>query len=122
MAIDRRATLCGLGGVTLVWVSGCGGGGDSGGDSPSLPGGPGCQATTISANHNHVLAIPDSALDATTNQTFTTTGLTDHTHSITLTPAQLADLKAKKSVTVTSTSDPSNAYGPHSHSVTLQCL
>jgi hypothetical protein len=65
--------------------------------------------------------IPASTLDATTDQTFTTTsamapGGAAHAHMVTLTVAQLAVLKAGGNVDV-----PSSIAASHMHTYTVGC-
>lgn len=121
--MTRQQFVRGMGGMTVLLMSGCGGGdSNSGSGGISLPSGSGCQASNILGNHGHALSIPTATLDATTNQVITSGGSSDHVHTVTLTPAQLADLKANKSVTVTSSSGGSVAFPAHTHSVVLQCF
>jgi hypothetical protein len=95
-------------------VMGCGGGGDS---SPAQqPAGGGCNAT-IAGNHGHVLNIPTADLSLTVAMTYDIHGSADHTHSVTFSAAQLAQLKAGTAVTVTS----STTFG-HEHSISESCV
>jgi hypothetical protein len=112
------------GGTVLLLLQACGGGDGDGGTSPNPPpnpppGGPsGCSSTgaAISGNHGHSLSIPAADLDSTTARTYGIQGGANHPHTITLTPAQLAQLKAGQSVTVNSSTDLS-----HDHSVMITC-
>ena len=109
-----------LAGSAVLVFHGCGGGG--GGYSGSA-GNPmpmsGCN-DTISANHGHVLTIPVTDLDSTTAKTYDIRGsATTHTHTVSFSPAQLAQLKAGTTVTVTST--PAATDG-HVHDVTATCI
>ena len=70
----------------------------------------------ISDNHDHTLTVPAAELDSTVNKTYTLTIGLAHTHMVTLTPAQLTQIKAKTAVKVTS----SNDVG-HFHEVTINC-
>jgi hypothetical protein len=117
MDINRKAFLVQL--IGSGWVlTGCGGGG---GDSapapppaPPPPGG-GCVAT-ISDNHGHSLTISAADLNSTVSITYDIHGSADHTHSVTFTAAQLAQLKAGTAVAVTS----STAFA-HDHRISEQC-
>jgi hypothetical protein len=60
--------------------------------------------------------VPASALTATTNQMFTTSNSGGHTHTVTLTPAQLGMIAGGGMVTVTSSND-----GGHTHMYTISC-
>ena len=76
-----------------------------------------CGATAISANHGHALAIPAGDVDSTVTMIYGIAGAADHNHLVTLTAAQLAQIKAKTAVTVTSTVGGDG----HTHSVTVNC-
>ena len=70
----------------------------------------------ITANHGHNLTIPETDLDSTTSKTYNIRGVSDHDHVVTLTPAQLAQIKAKSAVTIASSVD-----FAHFHDVTVNC-
>jgi hypothetical protein len=113
MPISRKAFLIQLaGGGWLLATAGCGGGG---GDA-NPPAGSGCSAT-ISDNHGHVLAIAAADLDSAIDKTYTIQGSASHTHSVTFSAAQLAQLKAGNTVSVTS----SMAEG-HDHRISERCV
>jgi len=76
-----------------------------------------CGATAISANHGHALAIPVGDLDSSVNVLYGIVGTADHNHLIMLTAAQLAQIKSKTAVTVTSTIGGDG----HTHAVTANC-
>ena len=101
-----------FGSSVILWLQGCGGGGDySSGSGSTLV----CGATgnAIAGNHGHSLAIPRADLDSPTDKTYAFTG-SDHSHNVTFTPAQLQQLKGGATVIVTSTSG-SGSYGVHTH-------
>ena len=75
-----------------------------------------CGATAISDNHGHTLTIPAADVDSTVVKTYSIAGIADHNHTITLTPVQLAQIKAMTSVTVSSSVNLS-----HFHAVTVNC-
>ena len=52
-------------------------------------------------NHAHAFTIPAVDFDSTVDKTYTMSG--GYAHSVTLTPAQLATLRAGQTVSVTST-------------------
>jgi len=111
MNIDRKAFVVYLAsGASAGWLAACGGG-----DAPAAAAAGGCSAT-IAGNHGHVLSIPSADLDAATDKTYDIQGSADHTHTVTFTMAQLAQLKAGQPVTVVT----SNAFG-HEHSVSETC-
>ncbi|HJW11996.1 MAG TPA: hypothetical protein VJ598_09430, partial [Albitalea sp.] len=72
---------------------------------------------TITGNHGHVLSVPKTDLDSTSDKVYSIMGSAAHDHTVTLTAAQLAQLKAGMSVTVTSTTTLS-----HNHDVTVSCM
>lgn len=112
MNIDRKEFLVwfSAGAATLL-VRGCGGGGSS---SPQAAAG--CTAD-ISANHGHVLSLPAADLDALTPRTYDIQGGATHTHSVTFSAAQLAQLKAGAMVTVTT-----SVADAHQHTITEACV
>ena len=69
--------------------------------------------------HTHTVTVPEATLNATTDQTFTTSpGGTDaHTHMITLTVANLATIKAGGSVPTV----PSTVTDSHMHTYAVSC-
>lgn len=75
----------------------------------------GCVAG-ISGNHGHTLTIPAADLDATTPMTYNFQGAADHNHQVTFSAADLANLKAGRAVTVTSTETDA-----HQHVITETC-
>jgi len=106
------------GSVVLLFTS-CGGGGYNG--TPAAAPAPGptatsCSPAQISGNHGHELVIPKSDLDSTTAMTYDIHGTADHTHSVTFSAAQLAQLKQGMTVTVTSTTTLA-----HNHDVSVSC-
>ncbi len=119
--------------VTLVLV-GCGSDDDGGGGGSSGSGGSGggsagngsggsagastgpC-STTMTFPHGHELPIEAADLDSTTDKTYDIQGSAPHAHMVTLTAAQLAELKAGQSVVVTSSVD-----AGHSHELTVTCV
>ena len=120
MSITRKMFLVQLAGSGWVLSSaGCGGGGDSPAPAPAPapppPAGGGCVAS-IALNHGHVLTIPAADLNSSLAMTYDIVGTADHTHSVTFSPAQLAQLKAGTAVSVTTTL----AFA-HTHNINEQC-
>ncbi len=116
--ITRKAFLVQLAGGGWV-LSGCGGGG-SGYGAPAPAPAPvpaACSATLISSNHGHVLAIPVADLSSTVAMSYDILGTASHTHQVTFTAAQLAQLKSGAAITVTSTVNLA-----HSHDLTEACV
>lgn len=117
MTISRKMFLVQL--VGSGWVlagTGCGGGGGDAAPAPApAPAGGGCGAT-IAGNHGHALAISAADLNSAVDITYDIHGSADHTHSVTFTAAQLAQLKAGNAVVVTS----STTFA-HDHSISERC-
>ena len=121
----RRGFFGSMGAVALL-LSACGGSDPSDpapappppapAPPPPPPAALSCGATAISDNHGHTLTIPAADVDSTVVKMYSIAGVADHGHTITLTPAQLAQIKGMTSVTVTSSVDLS-----HFHSVTVNC-
>ena len=76
----------------------------------------GATASAISANHGHTLAVPRADVAAGGTKTYAIRGSSSHPHSVTVTSAQFAQLRAGATVTLTSTSD-----AGHSHTVKVIC-
>jgi len=70
----------------------------------------------IGGNHGHELTIASADLDATATKVYDIKGSAGHTHSVTLTVANLQSLKAGVAVSVTSSAEPG-----HSHVISISC-
>jgi len=116
-AITRKAFCARLTGATVVLlIQACGGGGDySAAPAAPAPAGAGC-TDAIAGNHGHVLTIATADLDSATDKAYDIQGSADHTHTVTLTVANLRALKAGTMVTVLTSTTLS-----HDHSVSVQC-
>lgn len=123
----RKLLFASAGGTALaVALASCGGGGGGGGygsptpapmpTPPPPPGTLSCHDTLIVGNHGHSVMIPAADLDSAVPMTYNIQGTADHNHTITLTPAQLKDIKAMTAESVMSTTTLS-----HSHEVTVNC-
>jgi hypothetical protein len=77
-----------------------------------------CGAIDITGNHGHALPIPSGDVDSPVDKVYGIQGTADHNHQITLTAAQLAQIKSKAAVTVTSTAGGDG----HTHMVTVNCV
>ena len=130
MSMRRKRFLESMAGGTVVLLfQACGGGGSYGGSSatggygnPVPTSGCGSSGAQISGNHGHLLTVPTADLDSTTAKTYGIMGTALHDHTVTLTAAQLAQLKAGQTVTVTSTVTDAPSIGSHSHDVTVSCM
>jgi hypothetical protein len=114
--MTRKAFCARLTGASVVLlIQACGGGGDSPAATSVSPSGTGC-TDTIAANHGHVLTIAATDLDSATDKVYDIQGSADHSHTVTLTVANLRALKAGTMVSlVTSTTL------AHEHNVSIQC-
>lgn len=119
-----RLTFTLLGGAATVAACSSGntyGGGGTGGSSAA---GGACldplPETQLpdSTGHVHMVTIPASDLNATTDQTINTSVQLGHMHGVTLTVADLGTLKGGGQVTVTSTSGGTPA---HTHMYSVSC-
>jgi len=120
----KRNEFCGalVGASALLIFQGCGGGSDYSTSPAPPPPATGCGAsgTSIAGNHGHVLTIVRADLDSTVPMSYSMAGTAGHDHMVTFTVAQLQQLKAGASVTVTST--PASIGLAHTHDVTATCV
>ena len=70
----------------------------------------------IAGNHGHELTVDAADLDGTMTKVYDIRGSAGHTHSVTLTVANLQSLKSGTAVTVTSSDEPG-----HSHAISISC-
>jgi hypothetical protein len=116
------------GGTVTLLLCACGGGSDYSSPPPAMSPAPppappppagalSCGATDISANHGHVLTVPAMDVDSTVDKVYGIQGSADHSHLVTVTAAQLAQIKARTPVTVQSTPGGDG----HTHAVTVNC-
>lgn len=106
------------GGGFLLLLGGCGGGGSDGTAAPQ-DAAETCDRFTFTGNHGHVLTIPLEDLDADADKTYGVQGTAPHNHALTLTVAQLAELKAGRAISVTTGV---GGLEPHTHSVSGTCV
>lgn len=122
--MSRKAFVRVMGGSTIALLfQACGGGGGDSGTpapapvpAPAPAGGPTSCGDTIEANHGHVLTVDTADLNSATDKVYNIQGAATHNHTVTLTVAQLATLKAGLNVNVlTSTTE------LHQHTVSILC-
>lgn len=117
MNITRKRFLSAVGtGTVVLWLQGCGGGGGGSDDDNDPPQSCGASGASIAGNHGHSLTIPEADLNSATDKTYSIQGSAGHDHTVTITAAQLASLKAGQTVVVNSTTAAS-----HMHAVTAAC-
>jgi hypothetical protein len=97
--------------TATITITGCGGDDDDPGTGPS---GQGNEVGTVSANHGHEVTVSAAQITAGQAMSVTMIGPATHTHSISLTAAQVVAIGQNQQVSVTSTTD-----GGHSHTVTF---
>jgi hypothetical protein len=116
--LTLAAVLAVLSGVTIT-ITGCGGGGSDSPSGPSGGGGGGGTADgvngTISANHGHTAFISNAQLTGTSSVSLDISGSAGHSHAVSLTAAQLANINGGQSVSVESS--PGDG---HTHIVTFR--
>lgn len=114
-------TTGGMGGTPST--GGMGGNGGMGGGGPICASG--AEATSIAGNHpmgaHTVMTIPTADIDAAQDATYTVElggGMGGHTHEITITAADFAELSAGNTISVTSTTGGNN---DHTHVIMIAC-
>jgi hypothetical protein len=136
MSITRKQFLGSVtGGTVTLLIQACGGGGPAalallggGTNGGGTNGNPepvsacGSSGSEISGNHGHVLTVPTADLTSTTAMTYSIIGSATHDHSLTLSPADLAQLNSGGTVTVVSSVTDAPPFGSHSHAVTVTCV
>jgi hypothetical protein len=70
----------------------------------------------IAGNHGHVLTIPTADVVAGTKKVYVTQGTSTHSHTIILTPADFAKLKANNGVLELTTTN-----SGHRHTIVVNC-
>ena len=114
MDLTRRELFLATAALTAV---GCGGG-DDGETIDAAPAN--CLANGTRAifpyNHGHTLSIPAEDIAAGTARTYDITGGADHSHSVSISAAEMASLAGNIGIQVMSSSD-----GGHSHTIDVRC-
>ena len=82
-------------------------------------GGTGGRTGSISDNHGHVASLTAAELTAGTELTIDIRGSADHSHTITLSGAEVVQIRNNQRVTTTSSTITSPVSGTHSHTVTF---
>ena len=73
----------------------------------------------VQTNHNHTAVITAAQITAGTAITVNIQGTAAHPHTLSITQADLTALKNRQPVTRDSTTDLSNTFGNHFHTVTF---
>jgi hypothetical protein len=74
---------------------------------------------SISANHGHVATVTSVELAAGNTVALSIRGTADHPHTVTLSASEVVQIQNRQRVTATSTTDVSQAFGTHAHTVTF---
>ena len=109
-----EAALALLAGCVITVSEGCGKSSTSPSDTP-----PTDVNGSISSNHNHTAQITGAQITASVGITINIQGTAAHNHTVVISQADLTSLKNRQSITRESSSDQSNTFGLHSHSVTF---
>jgi len=109
-----EAALALLAGCVITVSDACGSSSTSPSQTP-----PSDVTGSISANHNHTAVITGAKISEGAAYSLDIRGTAAHPHTLSITQGQLTSLKNRQSVTVESSSDFSNTFGQHSHSVTF---
>jgi hypothetical protein len=112
-----------LGALWAYGATGCSGGDGQSYDNPGSAGsggsanpGSGTCAASIEANHGHSLVVSPDDVTQAVDKTYDIQGSAAHSHSVTITAADFADLSQGQSLVVTSTET-----SLHSHTITVSC-
>jgi hypothetical protein len=108
------AALALLAGCVVTISDGCGKSSTSPSSTP-----PTDVTGNVSANHNHTAVITAAQITAGSAFTLNIQGTAAHPHTVSITQADLTALKNRQSVTRDSSSDFSNTFGQHIHTVTF---
>ena len=109
-----NAALALLAGCVITISDACGS------DSPTTPSNPPADVNgVISANHGHVAVVTTAQMTAGSALSLSIQGTAPHNHTLSLSQTDLQMLRNRQSVTHDSTSDPSNTFGLHLHTVTF---
>jgi hypothetical protein len=110
-----EAALALLAGCVITISDAC-----SSSTSPTPPVAPPTDVTgVISANHNHSATITGAQITAGNAVALNIQGTAAHPHTVAVTQAQLTALKNRQSVSIDSSTDFSNTFGSHAHTVTF---
>jgi hypothetical protein len=110
-----EAALALLMGCVITISDACGGSSTS----PTSVTPPADVTGAISANHNHSAVITGAQITAGNVIVLNIQGTAVHNHTLSITQADLTTLKNRQSVARDSSTDNSNTFGLHSHTVTF---
>lgn len=90
--------------------------GDAGIDAPTEPKTCATLSTAIAANHGHAMTVSPADVTAGVEKTYQIQGTSIHPHTVVITAADFATLKATGTVTVSSSEE-----SRHTHDVKVTC-
>src|SRR5262245_11823962 len=108
------AALAVLAGCVVTISDGCGKSSTGPSETP-----PTDVTGAISANHNHSALVTGAQITAGAALTVNIQGTAAHPHTVAISQTELSTLKSRRPVTKESSTDQSNTFGLHSHSVTF---
>jgi len=77
---------------------------------------------TIRTNHGHVMVVSKEDVAARAQKSYDIHGSADHTHTVTISADQMAQLATNNAITMSSSLDSSPTFGTHAHDVMVACL
>ncbi|HEY5944603.1 MAG TPA: hypothetical protein VIV40_03890 [Kofleriaceae bacterium] len=86
-------------------------------DAPMMPTTCASTSAAIGSNHGHVIMVTAAEANAGIEKTYQIQGTATHPHSVLITAADFAALRANHTLTVTSSND-----AGHTHPVTVMCI
>ena len=93
---------------------------DNGGGSVIVgPGGGSDRTGSVSANHAHTAVVTSAQLTAGNAVSLDIRGGADHPHTVTLSAAEVIQIRDGQRVSTSSTTDASALFGTHAHTVTF---
>lgn len=121
MTLTRKQFLSSMLGIAAgATLFACSSGDDGGGDDDGSNQQGNCVAngTTVSiaSNHGHSLTVSQAEVTAAVDKTYDIKGTSGHSHSVTITAALFAMLKANTAISITSGSGDG-----HTHQVSIGC-
>ena len=116
--ITRKAFLqsLGFGALAVGVLSACGSSGGSAGPDAATSCAMNGTASTIGANHGHVLVVSKTDVAAGQDVTYHIMGGANHDHTVLITAAMFQTLQGNHGVMTTSSTD-----DQHSHPITVVC-
>lgn len=119
MTLTRKQFLSSMLGIAAgATLFACSSGDDGGDDDGSGDGDCAANGTTVSiaSNHGHALVVTNAEVSAAEARTYDIKGQSDHSHSLTISAALFAMLKANTAISINS-----GTGDGHTHQVSIGC-